>query len=335
MLHPQRRNTRLSENQTHRLSLRAIEIFVATVEEKSLGGGARRLGASASSVSQHLANLEESLGTRLIDRTARPFAMTEAGKMFHRRALTILDEIGRARADLARLDASAVRELSLAVIEELEPDVLPTIVAGLSADYPDCNFIVRAGHSHHNIAALERRAVDLIVTADADNLPDWVERHTILHDPLVLVAARNLDIGRRADPTKLMQAPMIRFTREQMLARQIEAHLRRVRLAPPRRFEVETNRSMMATMIQETGWGITTALGFLSARRFHDDVTVSRLPSAEHARDLTVCARREVLGDLPTEVATELREILRTTILPGSVKTMPWLKDTFCIPKGE
>ncbi len=319
----------MAERDAGRLSLRAIEIFVAAVEEKSLGGAARRLGTSASSVSQHVANLEEALGARLVDRAARPFAVTQAGKLFHRRALAVLDEIDRARADLARLDANAFRELSLAVIEELEPDILPTIVTQLAANYPNCNFIVRAGHSHDNIAALESRSVDLIVTADADNLPDWIERHALLRDPLVLVSARTLRFGEKPEHDRLLAAPMIRFTREQMLARQVEAHLRRVRLAAPRRFEVETNRSMMATVIREGGWAITTALGYMSAARFHDQIDVTRLVAAEHARDLTLCARHDVLGALPNEVADALRAALHDHVAPSAAQRMPWLGNTF------
>ncbi len=62
-----------------KLTLRAIEIFVAVIEEGSYSNGARRLGASTSSVSQQVTNLESALGARLIDRAARPLARTPAG----------------------------------------------------------------------------------------------------------------------------------------------------------------------------------------------------------------------------------------------------------------
>lgn len=306
---------------------------MAAIEEQSLSGAARRLGTSPSSVSQHVANLETSLGVTLIDRAMKPFGLTQAGKLFHRRALSILDEIGRARAELARLDASAVRELSLAVIEELEPDVLPAVIAELSHRYTACNIIVRAGQSHDNLAALEHRSVDMIVTADADHLPDWVERHAVLRDPLVLVTARGHDLASITDYADLLAAPMVRFTREQMLARQIEAHLRRIRLSPPRRFEVETNRSLMATMTRERGWGVTTALGYLSAGRFHDDIEVAPLPAAEHARTLTLCARSHALGTLPQEVAELLRSALRDRLASPASAHLAWLGDAFAVPE--
>ncbi len=325
----------MSERDAGRLSLRAIEVLVAVVEEGSLGGGARRLGASPSSVSQHITNLEEALGARLIVRTARSFVLTQAGKLFYRRALSILDEIGRARSELARLDTGAVRELAIAVIEEMEADILPAIVDQLADIYPNCNFVMRAGHSHSNVEALEARAVDLIVTVDADNLPDWVERWEVLHDPLVLVVARSLGFSETPSHEQLLSAPMVRFTREQLLARQIEAHLRRARLAPPRRFEVETNRSMLATVVRERGWAVTTALGVLSARRFHGEISVCRLMSATQARVLTLCSRRDVLGVLPEDIADAMRNALAELVLPAAQELMPWLEGTFRIPTSR
>ncbi|MEL7349678.1 MAG: LysR family transcriptional regulator, partial [Pseudomonadota bacterium] len=86
-----------------RLTLRAIEVFVAVVEEGSLASAAQRLGASPSSVFQQLTNLETALGARLIDRAARPFALTPAGAVFLKRALTILDEATGAMSELAEM----------------------------------------------------------------------------------------------------------------------------------------------------------------------------------------------------------------------------------------
>jgi DNA-binding transcriptional LysR family regulator len=52
----------LARSDHGRLTLRAIEIFVAVIEEGSFSTGARRLGASTSSVSQQVTNLEAALG---------------------------------------------------------------------------------------------------------------------------------------------------------------------------------------------------------------------------------------------------------------------------------
>lgn len=166
-----------------RLTLRAIEIFVAVVEAGSFAIGAQRLGASTSSVSQQITNLEAALGAKLIDRSARPLALTPAGYVFQRRALAILDEASRAQSELAELELTNLPQLRLAVIEDFDADVTPELAVRLSRSLPGCNIVAHAGPSHENLAALESREVDLVVATDIDTAPEWMEQHPLLRDP--------------------------------------------------------------------------------------------------------------------------------------------------------
>ena len=73
----------------------AMSAFVATVDEGSLAGAARRLGRSPAAVTRALALLERRTGTRLLYRTTRVVRLTQAGARFIvtcRRVLTDLDE---------------------------------------------------------------------------------------------------------------------------------------------------------------------------------------------------------------------------------------------------
>lgn len=315
----------MAEQDRGRLTLRGIEIFLSVVDAGGLGQGAHRLGAAASTVSQQIANLEASLGMRLIDRGARVFSLTPAGRLFHARAQTIVDEIGRARSELSALDQSAVHELNLAVLEDVEGEVLPELLVRLASAFPQCNFIVRTGYSHSNLAALENRAADLVVTAGTDALPEVIEQHPIVRDPLILVAAKGL-IADPDDPLPaISNAPMIRFNRSQIVARQIEAHLRRVRHLPPRRFEVETNKSMIAMVARANGWGLITPLGLLSAGHSPGIVDALPMPFPGASRTLSICARRDVMGALPGAVAAVLRDVVDEKCVKPGVARMPWL----------
>lgn len=59
--------------------LEAMSIFLTVVETGSLAAASRKLGRSPASVTRAVAQLEESAGVRLIERTTRRFAVTEAG----------------------------------------------------------------------------------------------------------------------------------------------------------------------------------------------------------------------------------------------------------------
>jgi DNA-binding transcriptional LysR family regulator len=78
-----------------------IEAFVAAAEAGSISQAARKLRLSKSVVSERLAELERSLGARLIQRTTRKLSLTEDGLAFHERASRIIREIEDATADVA------------------------------------------------------------------------------------------------------------------------------------------------------------------------------------------------------------------------------------------
>jgi DNA-binding transcriptional LysR family regulator len=67
-----------------------LGIFVRIVDEGSLVRAASRLRRSAPAVTRALAALEGRLGVRLIDRTTRRLAPTEAGRLLYDKARTVL-----------------------------------------------------------------------------------------------------------------------------------------------------------------------------------------------------------------------------------------------------
>src|SRR3984957_7391454 len=94
----QRRGVRRYTGFMERTDGRAL--FVKATDLGSLSGAARSLGLSLPSVSRHMTALEERLGTRLLIRTTRKLALTEAGRMFYARAKRILADLDEVEASL-------------------------------------------------------------------------------------------------------------------------------------------------------------------------------------------------------------------------------------------
>ncbi|WP_374370559.1 LysR family transcriptional regulator [Dongia sp.] len=79
-----------------RCSLDDLEIFAAIARHGSFRKAAIERGVSASALSQAMRLLEERLGTRLLNRTTRSVAVTEAGEALLARLAPALDDIGAA-----------------------------------------------------------------------------------------------------------------------------------------------------------------------------------------------------------------------------------------------
>lgn len=75
-----------------------ISAFVSTARAGSFSVAARRLARDASTISRRIAALERRLGVRLIERTTRQLALTEAGRVYLARMGAVLDDIADANA---------------------------------------------------------------------------------------------------------------------------------------------------------------------------------------------------------------------------------------------
>ena len=76
----------------------AMEAFVRVVESGTFVAAAERLGLSTSSLSRLVAELEQHLGARLLNRTTRRLSLTETGQSYYERCATLLADLAEAEA---------------------------------------------------------------------------------------------------------------------------------------------------------------------------------------------------------------------------------------------
>lgn len=313
-----------------RVTLWGIEVFLAAAEEGAISAAARRLGASTSAVSQQLAGLETALGAQLLDRSARPMRMTPAGAMFRRHAQTILNAASEARAELAVADMSGLTTLRLGVIEDLDANVTPRLLAALAQDLRGCRFLLETGASHRLLDQLDARALDLVVAADLGAVQgsdaDWMEQYPVLVEPFVVACRRGAVDPQRDIATQLRAQPMIQYSTRHHMGRQITAHLARQNLRLAHRFELDSYHAILAMVADGSGWTILTPLGIQHAMRFITEVDILPLPFAALERTISLSARAGVLREIPGQVAVHLRGLLQSQLVEPLVTMLPWLQ---------
>ena len=127
------------------VNLNRLAVFVALVRAGSFTAAAEQLGLTKAMVSQHLARLEQELGTTMLLRSTRRMSLTEAGTVFHADCVRLLAdaEVAIARvggnrdtpSGTLRLTTStdygmAVVAPALASFCQLHPQVLVDLVIG-------------------------------------------------------------------------------------------------------------------------------------------------------------------------------------------------------------
>jgi DNA-binding transcriptional LysR family regulator len=308
-----------------RITLWALEVFLAAAEDRSISAAARRLGASVSGVSQQLTALEAAVGAELMDRSARPMTLTPAGEMFRKRAQAILNEATQARAELAG-DLAGLTNFRLGMVEDFDSDVTPRLLAGMAEELKTCQFLLETGASHRLFDQLDSRALDVVVAADMGAVAEWMEVHPLLREPFVVAAPKGVVDAGGDVLTQLRALPLIQYSQRHHMGRQIAAHLAREDLKLAHRFELDSYHAIMAMVAGGAGWTILTPLGYLHAQRFRDRADVLPLPFAPLSRRISLNARAGVLRDMPARVAGRLRPLLEELVVAPAVARMPWLE---------
>jgi DNA-binding transcriptional LysR family regulator len=110
------------------MTLHQLRIFLAVAQTATLTRASKQLGLAQPSLSQQLARLEDSVGTRLFDRARNRMELTDAGRVLLRHAQSVLKEISEAEAGMRAFSAgrrSIVRVAGInSVIKALLPEAL-------------------------------------------------------------------------------------------------------------------------------------------------------------------------------------------------------------------
>jgi len=135
------------------IDLNDLNAFLAIAREKSFTRAAAQLGVSQSALSQTMRSLEERLGLRLLARTTRSVAPTEAGDRLMRAIGPHLESVADALAAVSRLRETPAGAVRISASEHAANSVLYPAVARLARDYPEIAIEVCVDNAFADIVA--------------------------------------------------------------------------------------------------------------------------------------------------------------------------------------
>jgi DNA-binding transcriptional LysR family regulator len=131
--------------------LTSMTVFAKVAAIRSFSGAARELGISQATASKHVQTLEEWLGARLLHRTTRRVALTDAGESFFVQCSRILEDMEAAR-NAARPEALVRGSMRITAPVVFGSTRLGPLVAKFMDQHPEVSISVE----------LTDRSVDLI-----------------------------------------------------------------------------------------------------------------------------------------------------------------------------
>ncbi|MGX9357143.1 LysR family transcriptional regulator [Roseobacteraceae bacterium S113] len=305
------------------VTLRGLEVFEALAQTGSVARASGLTGLSQPAVSQQMKNLEAALGTALVDHGRRPMQLTPAGRTYLTRAQAVLRELRLAQSELTVMDLTHLSELNLGMIDDFDNDVTPRLATLLAETLTRCRFTLITGSSYGILEGIRARTLHAGVAASTGEMFDGVTEYPLMRDPFVLVAPRKAG----NDGAAIVEAlPFLRYDRTQLIARQIESHLARLKMEPASRFEIGAHLALMALAARGAGWSVTTAAGYMRAERMHEHLAAHPLPFPPFSRTLSLFAGTDWSEDVPRDVGATVRGLVREQVVQPAERVMPWLE---------
>lgn len=179
--------------------IEAVVAFARVVEHGSFTAAAAASGIPKSTLSRRVAELEEQLGARLLNRSSRRIALTESGAGFHERVAAALTQVEAAVRTIADQQEHPRGRVRLTAPFDIALDVAALLPDFLER-FPDVNVVFDVSQRHVDLVA---EGFDLALRGGAVRDPDLVARRVT--DGCLVLAAAPAYLEKHGRPASLAE----------------------------------------------------------------------------------------------------------------------------------
>ena len=140
--------------------LNNMQVFCRIVELGTFAAVAREMDLSAMMISKYIAQLEESLGVALLNRTTRKLSLTEAGEVYYNRSKQLLDDFSELDESTSQLGRNVKGTLRVSASIDFGGLYLVPAIESYQRHYPEVKIMMTLHNSHVN---LSEGSIDLAV----------------------------------------------------------------------------------------------------------------------------------------------------------------------------
>ena len=167
-------------------SLRQLRVFVAVSRYGSFSRAGESIGLSQSAVSHSMKELEAEMGVRLLDRTTREVALTDAGLRLANRVEPLLDELHAMLLDTRSFGTQHNGRVRIASSQTISAQLMPQCIASGALQYPDIRVLLRDQAQQLVLNSVRNAEVDFGIVIDPGENTD-LDCEAILHEPFLMM----------------------------------------------------------------------------------------------------------------------------------------------------
>lgn len=190
------------------MDLHHLKIFVSVFKHKSFTRASEKLHISQPTISEHIKNLENSLGCRLFDRLGRSIIPTAEAEVLYPRALQLLDELVRIREEITATGIGIRGKLVIGASTIPGVYLLPRMASSFKEQHPDVAYEILIEDSARITSMVLQHEI-LCGIVGARMASEKLAYTPLLEDELVLVAPRKILNRKTITLEELVTVPFI------------------------------------------------------------------------------------------------------------------------------
>lgn len=166
-----------------------LRVFVTVAEQRHFSKAAELLNLSQPGVSQHIRNMENELGTKLMLRSPKQVKLTEEGTILYRKAKQILSLYEEAKQQIHLLHEVVTGSIQVGASFTIGEYILPRLLAKFATQYPEVDLQLTIGNTEEIVAGIRANDLDLaLVEGSVDEHPELIIT-PYMQDEMIVVAA--------------------------------------------------------------------------------------------------------------------------------------------------
>jgi|SRR5690242_1699429 len=186
-----------AEQISRRLKLRQLQVLLAVAESGSMAKAAEHLAITQPVISKSIADLENMLGVRLLDRTPHGVEPTLYGRALIERSIAVFNDLRTSVSELDYLSNATGGELRIGSSDSVAAGMLGLILNRLSKQYPRLTFEAMLGISDLPHEALRAREIDLVIGRLPNVIPDDMNATALYDEESYIVAGAHNPLTQR------------------------------------------------------------------------------------------------------------------------------------------
>jgi len=292
------------------MELRQLRYFIAVAQTRNVSRAAEALNIAQPPLSRQIQKLEAELGVTLLDRSARPLQLTEAGRFFYEQALQILGRLGELKSQTRGIGATGRTRFVIGCVASTLYGGTPDLVRRMRGRWPDLEIEILEMMSSEQITALKEGRIDLGFGRVRLTDPA-IERVRLREEDLVLAIPGEHPLAQGAGPlgwSVLSQETLILYPSQPRpsFADEVLSLLADARIAPAGTREVRELQTAMGLVASGIGVSVVPA----SAQRLRSgDVAFRPIDDPKAVSPIIMSYRANDPGNRIAEIKDLIREI--------------------------